>query len=116
MNCDRVQQTLDALADGELGRWSAWRIGRHLARCAACSADWVETQRLGEQARAWRSVSAPPALEARIAAALTAGPQLQEEPTSRGDRDSPGRRKEKLWMVTTRWGWTGAVVALLLLL
>src|SRR6266581_7506223 len=115
MNCDRVQQTLDALADGELGRWKSGQITRHLARCPACAAAWVETQRLGEQARAWRDVSAPPELRVRIAAALTAGPQLPEEPTSRGDRDSPGRRKEKLWMYTTRWGWTGAVVALSLL-
>src|SRR5256885_85916 len=52
MNCHRVQQQLDAFADREIGGWKSRRITRHLARCAACSAVWSETQRLGERARA----------------------------------------------------------------
>src|SRR2546425_559094 len=116
MNCNRVQQALDALADGELGRWKAWRVGRHLPGCAACSAAWEETRRLGEQARAWRKVSAPPELRVRIAAALATSSQQAGESSSDSARSSPVLGKESLWMYTKRWGWIGAVVALLLLL
>lgn len=113
MNCNRVLEALDALADGELGRWQARRMERHLERCAACSAAWTETQRLGEQARAWRDVNAPEALQARIAAAVASAPPSLAETTSHGRRPSPARIKENLRMNTTRWGWMMTLAAVL---
>jgi hypothetical protein len=140
MKCDRVQRALNALADGELGRWTSWRIRRHLRRCADCGQVWQETLRLGEHARAWRSVSAPPVLRSRVAAALAAGADQAEgghdSPESsaalraggahgdpdydaerlRGDRRRPALWKERIWMMTVRWGWIGTVVAVLVAL
>src|SRR3954454_2188151 len=112
MNCNRVQQALDALADGELGRWKSRRVAQHPARGPVCAAGRGETQRIGEQARAWRAVSAPPELKARIAAELAASSSPAGElPTGRV-RHSLASEKERLWMYTPRWGWVGAVVAL----
>jgi anti-sigma factor RsiW len=113
MNCNRVQQALDALADGELGRWNAWRMERHLARCAACSAAREETRRLGEQARAWRNVTAPQALKARIAAALAASPQPEERTPAPAVSPRSISAKEKLRMAATRWGWAMTLAAIL---
>jgi hypothetical protein len=70
MTCNRVQGALDALADGELDLWTAWRVGRHLDRCPDCAAISAEAVRLGERTRAWRDVAAPEALQRRISAAL----------------------------------------------
>jgi hypothetical protein len=70
MKCDRVHGALDALADGELELWTAWRVRRHLDRCPDCAAASVEAVRLGERMHAWRDVAAPEALQHRLSAAL----------------------------------------------
>src|SRR5437899_1880064 len=36
MLCEAARAELKALTDGELGLLQAWRVRRHLARCAAC--------------------------------------------------------------------------------
>ena len=38
MRCDDVRRELDALVDGELGRWKAWRMRAHLRDCEGCRA------------------------------------------------------------------------------
>lgn len=70
MTCDQTQPLLEAFADGELGWGTAWRVRRHLARCAACAAPLAEIRQLDCRVRAWRDVPAPAGLGDRIAAAL----------------------------------------------
>src|SRR3989442_14052664 len=74
MNCEAAQAELNAYEDGELDRLGAWRVRRHVGRCAPCaeelrmmgklnalllSADLVER----EAPAAGRSVSAAPAAQ-----------------------------------------------------
>jgi hypothetical protein len=37
MNCEATQAELKAYQDGELDSWSAWRVRRHVGRCAPCA-------------------------------------------------------------------------------
>ena len=37
MNCEAAQAELKAYQDGELDRLGAWRVRRHLGRCAPCA-------------------------------------------------------------------------------
>lgn len=39
MNCPVAAARIAALVDGELGPVAAWRVRRHVARCAACAAE-----------------------------------------------------------------------------
>ncbi|MDQ2686851.1 MAG: zf-HC2 domain-containing protein [Armatimonadota bacterium] len=52
MNCDAVSQNLKALLDGELPRLQAWRVRRHLARCADCREAWTALQSFNAALRA----------------------------------------------------------------
>ena len=83
MNCTQSQILLDAYADAELGRVTAFRVRRHLAGCAACAAQLAGIQRLNISVHTWRDASAPAALEGRIAAAL---PQTAPVPMPLRDR------------------------------
>jgi anti-sigma factor RsiW len=75
MPCNRIIPQLNALADGELNRFQAGRIRRHLRHCAACAEELVRIQEIGAQARQWRAISAPSdALQARVVQALTKSP------------------------------------------
>ena len=76
MTCDQTQPLLDAFADGELGWGNSWRVRRHLAGCANCTAELAEIQCLGSRVHAWNDVSAPAGLEARLAATLPRVPSL----------------------------------------
>ncbi len=71
MQCDRAAPLLHRLADGELGRLSAWRVRRHLARCQSCAWRFEE---IGALRTAIRTTlphhRASPAFAARIGAAL----------------------------------------------
>ena len=45
--CESRSVKLSALADGELTGWAAWRLRRHIARCAACAQElklWHQMQ------------------------------------------------------------------------
>jgi len=70
MQCEQAREQLNALADDELAEAIASRVGRHLVECGACQEEWDRICALGERARAWRDVCAPPDLRGRIAAAL----------------------------------------------
>src|SRR3989442_3445530 len=37
MNCEAAQAELNAYEDGELDRLGAWRVRRHVGRCAPCA-------------------------------------------------------------------------------
>ncbi len=78
MNCTHTQILLDAYADHALNAWQTVRVRRHLAGCAVCAAQLANIQHLQASVRAWRSVSAPAALEGRIAVAL---PRTASAPT-----------------------------------
>src|SRR5437016_1667639 len=45
MNCEAAQAELKAYQDGELDRLGAWRVRRHLGRCAPCA---EELQMIGK--------------------------------------------------------------------
>src|SRR5437879_2960265 len=98
MNCDKVQTTLSALADGELNRWHGWRVRRHLARCPECAAAYQQVEVLGEAARSWHDVAAPAALQARISAALAASSPRAHSASHGSGTGRPARVKESLWM------------------
>ena len=70
MQCEQAREQINALADGELAEAIASRVGRHLVECGACRDEWDRICALGERARAWRDVCAPPGLRGWIAAAL----------------------------------------------
>ncbi len=71
MDCRRAAPMLHRLADGELGRLSAWRLRHHLARCQSCA--W-RLEEIGALRNAIRTTlpyhRASPALAARIGASL----------------------------------------------
>jgi anti-sigma factor RsiW len=71
MECDRARALLALLIDRELSLWRRLRLRRHLATCASCATE-VEKQ-LAMQAAFREQITyhrAPPALAARIVAAL----------------------------------------------
>ncbi|MDQ2687192.1 MAG: zf-HC2 domain-containing protein [Armatimonadota bacterium] len=68
MPCNHSQ--LNALTDGELGIWAAARLRRHLRTCPTCAEEYEAIQNLGLRMQAWRDVTAPAGLEARIASVL----------------------------------------------
>jgi anti-sigma factor RsiW len=71
MNCDRAATLLHRLADGELGTVRRWRLHRHLVTCDACAGRLSALQSLRAGLRASLPYHrAPPALAARIGAAL----------------------------------------------
>lgn len=71
MKCERASRLLHRFADGELGLFSRWRVDRHLARCSACAGQLAALQNLRAGVRAKLPYHrAPPALAARIGAAL----------------------------------------------
>lgn len=70
MTCTQTQLLLDAYTDHALPFWQAFRVRGHLARCAACAAEYAGIQRLDASVQAWHDVPIPADLEARIAAAL----------------------------------------------
>lgn len=70
MQCNHAQKQLNALADGELNRWQRSRIDRHLRRCPACADELAAIRLMGDQAKAWRRVTAPATLHARIVQTL----------------------------------------------
>ena len=37
MNCEAARAELKAYEDGELDRLGAWRVRRHVGRCAPCA-------------------------------------------------------------------------------
>src|SRR3954447_17866150 len=45
MNCEAAQAELKAYQDGEMDRLGAWRVRRHLGRCAPCA---QELQMIGK--------------------------------------------------------------------
>src|SRR5947209_16649609 len=80
MRCENVLRDLDALVDGELGRWQAWRMHAHLRGCEGCRVAFDETWEITQRLREWRDVRAPARLKARIEAALAAPPEPPPAP------------------------------------
>ena len=60
MKCDRTTQLLTALAEDHLDWWTAWRVRRHLRRCAGCASEWERAEGIRRGYQAWPTV-APPA-------------------------------------------------------
>ena len=46
MNCEAAQAELKAYQDGELDRLGAWRVRRHVRRCASCAEELTMLQKL----------------------------------------------------------------------
>lgn len=81
MNCEMTRRHLDALVDGELPFWAAWRLERHVAHCADCAAARDAAQRLTERARSWADVTAPAGLGVRMLSSATmAAPAMPARP------------------------------------
>ncbi|MGO4158421.1 anti-sigma factor family protein [Cupriavidus sp. YAF13] len=73
MNCNDARLLLQASADGELGAGDALRLERHLAQCAACTAQLAHLRELRTVLRAHAPYHrAGPALRARLGTALDA--------------------------------------------
>ncbi|GEP03416.1 anti-sigma factor family protein [Methylobacterium oxalidis] len=89
--CGEDPASLNALLDGELDAVNSLRCEAHVARCPACAAELDRLRalrhRLAREGVAWR---APPALRARILAAL-AEEVAREAP---GVRAAPARTRE----------------------
>jgi hypothetical protein len=52
MRCEQVQPLIGAWQDEELAVLTAWRVRRHVRRCAACSAEAAALERMEERLRA----------------------------------------------------------------
>lgn len=71
MECDRASALLHPLIDGELGFMGRHRLLRHVARCGGCAGRLSELQALQTALRTKLQYHrAPPALAARIGAAI----------------------------------------------
>ena len=71
MQCDRTRPLLPQLIDGALGPMRRWFVTRHLAHCAACSAQLEDLQSMQAAIRSNLPYHrAPPGLAARIGAML----------------------------------------------
>jgi len=71
MECDRASALLHPLVDGELGFLGRQRLLRHVARCGGCAGRLSELQALQTALRTKLQYHrAPPALAARIGAAI----------------------------------------------
>jgi len=91
MRCDEARVHLKALIDGELTYVQAWRVRRHVARCAACQKEVADLRAItGALSEADRAL--PPAdLRARILAALPSPIAVQEPSPSLPRADAPRR-------------------------
>ena len=77
MACEHAAPWLMAFADGELGRWRRWRVGRHVAGCAACERRVEELRAMSSALHEQLSYHrAPPGLAARIGTSLAREPGL----------------------------------------
>ncbi len=83
MNCTQTQPLLDAYADHALNAWQTFRVRRHLAGCAACTAHLADIHRLTAAVRAWQDVPAPANLASQIAAALPLTAAVRTPPRDR---------------------------------
>ena len=109
MQCDRARHLVPQLLDGEAGPLRRWFVTRHLAQCAACSAQLEELRAMQAALRTNLPYHrASPTLAARI------GAMLPREEMPRPAR-SPARRPA---LAFTGTGLAGALagVALTLLL
>ncbi len=71
MQCDRARRLLPQSIDGALGPLRRWFVTRHLAHCAACSAQLEDLQSMQAAIRSNLPYHrAPPGLAARIGAML----------------------------------------------
>ena len=71
MQCDRARHLVPQLLDGEAGPLRRWFVTRHLAQCAACSAQLEELQAMQAALRTNLPYHrASPTLAARIGAML----------------------------------------------
>ncbi|CAG1002153.1 hypothetical protein MYXO_03105 [Myxococcaceae bacterium] len=68
--CQRYEDRLEALHDGELTGLSRWRVGRHVASCAHCRAELDSLRGIGEFLREEVARDPAPDLWAAIAARL----------------------------------------------
>jgi len=72
MECERAAELLHPLIDAELGVIARWRLFRHVGRCGVCARRLGELQALQTALRTGLQYHrAPPALAARIGAALS---------------------------------------------
>jgi len=98
MNCKDASALVGAYSDGQMERRQADSIRRHLATCSGCSNEHDATRALSATIQA--SVAryqAPPALRARVLAAIEAAPQ-----------STPVRRRSLNWRAfIDRWPWLG---------
>jgi hypothetical protein len=109
MRCNaNTHEELIALTSGELGRWRAWRLQRHLARCTDCSSALTVTQTLWDAAYLTHEETVEETLKERLYASVLS--TLRKESDSMSELKSmalPGRIKRITFA-------TGLLVALIL--
>jgi anti-sigma factor RsiW len=99
MNCRDALDLVHGYIDGELDLVKSLEIEQHLAACPACKVQYDQMRELGSGIRAQAAYhTAPPALRARVAAALP--------------RESAARARNPVW----GWGGMAAALALFTLL
>lgn len=110
--CQKVEDRLEALHDGELGRLARWRAARHVARCDRCRAEIDALRAVTQVVRESEGPSSHgPDLWAGIAARL---PALDEELGRRSAapaRTGPERRTWTSWLRPLPVGVGGLAVA-----
>jgi anti-sigma factor RsiW len=106
--CPDKELLLHGLLDGELDAANTLSCEAHLKECAGCAAEFARLQALRARLRApGVSFDAPPALRARITAALAGADVVGIGIGTGGGSAGAGRRRRLV-----AWGWGGSVAAL----
>lgn len=92
--CQRFEDRLEALHDGELGGLARWRVARHVARCTHCRAEMASLGAIASLVREEQSDAMPgPDLWAAIAARLPAIDAELGHRTTPAARERPARER-----------------------
>jgi anti-sigma factor RsiW len=93
--CQKYEDRLEALHDGELAGFARWRVARHVAACTQCRTELDELQEVARLVREGERESTPPVdLWASIAARL---PALDAELGRRATSAAPQRSARTGW-------------------
>ncbi len=91
MRCETTRLNLKALHDGELARLDAWRVQRHVQRCARCAEELASLRRLNDLLLSSDIVEHDPSQEAATPIPAPVPPP-QERKHARGPGVSKGAR------------------------
>ncbi|MBW2704152.1 MAG: VWA domain-containing protein, partial [Deltaproteobacteria bacterium] len=90
--CERFEEDLVTLADGELSGEAKEKLEAHLADCEACRAVFADLKGLGDELKAgWPAEAPSEAWEARTERFIRRQAEVEQKKTTQGSKDEAGR-------------------------